>query len=381
MCLLAMMITSCENNITSDNLTVNEDGTVPVNISLSMLSGINYDTGYEPMSRADNLPKAQIGRTYAVLISKKYENRWILDKFLKNNFNGYSIKIYNDEVFHNFSTDLRPGEYKMTIITGVSSLNFDEDLQPGLVVEDENGNILPACTYRIEETGYLNPEAESLQEEIFSGCVPFTVEKTEDLHSGSLINNVHIQLTRKVTKLRIFLKEEYNGNKFAIEGYDPGISAQLDITDENIKFCNGLNIWGDIYYDDNKPLTSMKYGAFASKKAEMSSADNHGYYAPISLGARQFCIFYFSDPNQVYPVEVSKISITYYSGGPEHAYAYPEYGTPSTDTPVNLTMKHNTQHGIAFAPGITELGDRMFDMILLTDKDYTDLFPLSFEYR
>lgn len=396
--LVLIFMVSCQHDIVPD---INPDvygDEVPVKFSFSMKPEVFYGTDYEPMSRAegDDLPLVQISNNYRVLISKKVGNRWILEKILLNRLPGHStnqsvVRIMDDKTVFAFETDLRPGSYRMTVITGYNSMNWEKFLLPGFVVEDENGNVRPVCTYRIIENGYLHPGEKHLQEEIFSGCEPFEVVKTEDLHTPSPNQNVHVKLERKVTKFRIFLKNDIvNGNEL-FKTHQNGIAANLKVKPGSRPFANGLNAWGEVYFDNNDVLDNMIFGAFTWKEPQ-TARDNQTYLLPMRNYTRQFSIFYFLEREQEIPVEVSNIEVTVSSQiNVNYVYAFPEAEKIYTGSPFEVTLKHNTQHGIVLKPGGESWSDprdasvTVRNLILDADGngnpvDHSDLFPYSYEY-
>lgn len=401
--LALMFIVSCQNDIVPDIYPGAESDEIPVKVSLSMKPGIFHDTDYEPMTRAEgeDLPRVQISNVFNVLISKKVGNRWILEKNLTNKFdatdtyNTKPVRVMNDQLFHSFETDLRPGTYRMTVITGSSSLNWETYLVPGLVVEDEEGNIHPACTYRIVEDGYLNPGTKHIQEEIFSGCEPFDVIKTEDVHTPSPNQNVHIQLDRRVTKLRIFLKyeETSNGNNF-FATHNNGIIADLQLKPNAKPFPNGLDVWGNVYFDPDDVLENMKFSAFTWIQPQVAK-NGQLYMLPMKNFTRQYSVFYFTEPSQEIPVTLSGVEVSASTQiGINYVYALPEAERGyDTGSPIDIVLKHNTQYGIVFKPGSqswsdprgNQGGQTLRNMILDVDGsnnpvDHSDLFPYAYEY-
>jgi len=402
------LITSCQDEVISndvvDTIEVTdpaiEDVTVPVNFSASfnrMISSI----GHEPMTRAEqNLPLIQISNNYSVLIMKDVDGRWILDKILENKFNPndrYNInpvRITEENAANvvQFQTDLRPGNYRMTIFTGTSSMTKNTMLKPGLWVED---NDIPqmAYTYRIVEQGYLNPGERHLQEEIFAGWEYFEVEKTTDLHSESLVQNVHVMLDRKVAKLRFFLKYEESESGFNFfNDYQNAIVAQMDLVEGSQPFPNGLDIWGDPYYDTTNPITQMYYGVFCWKKP-LEAENGNLYLSAMKNSTRQFSAFYFTDPQYDISVAVSNVEVSASTFiRINYIYAAPaaEVGYDTGD-PFHLALQHNTQFGIVFSTGNDDWSDprdsgsKLRTMVLDLESpsipvDHTDLFPYAQEY-
>jgi len=399
---LAVM-TSCQDKETVIDIEpVVEEATVPVSFSVGFNNLLAGETVHEPMTRApgDNLPLVQISNAYSVLIIKKVNDVWILDKLLEkkfdpsDRFNQEPILITDENVNNamEFETDLRPGTYRMTIFTGTHNMGKFKDLHQGLIVEDENGPKM-AYTYRTVDPSYLNPGTLNLQEEIFAGCEPFEVEKTTDLHSEPLMKNIHVTLQRKVSKLRIFLRfEESEAGLNFYNGYLNGITARLNLVDGSQKFPNGLNVWGEPYYNKASPIEEMNFGAFCWAEPQTGS-DGRPYILGMRNSSRQLSVFYFSDPEYDIAAEVSRVEVSASANlRINYVYAHPEAESLyNTGEPFYVSLKHNTQFGVVLNPG-NEIwedprnpGSQLRSMILDEDSpgiptDYTDLFPYAFEY-
>lgn len=394
------LITSCQDEmVLNEQDPIVEEATVPVKFSLSM-NRVVSSISHEPMTRAEgDLPLVQISNQYSVLIIKDVEGRWILDKILEKKFDPndrYNVNLLDvtDENADNlvqFETDLRPGSYRMTIFTGTKSMNPVDNLKPGMWVE-ENGVPQLAYKYRIIDQGYLNPGREGLQEEIFAGWEPFEVVKTTDLHSESLIQNVHVTLDRKVSKLRMFLKFEESASDFNFfNDYSLGVVARMNVVEGSQPFPNGLDIWGDPYYE-NGGLTNMYYGTHCWKNTQEGS-DGNLYLMGMKNSTRQFAVFYFSDPAYDISVEMLDVEITASTNvRVNYVYADPYSGFELTGDPFYLTFKHNSQFGFVFSPGNDQWpdpedsGTQLRNMTLEVDSpgiptDRTDLFPYAQEYN
>jgi len=397
------VITSCQNE---DNIKeidpIVEEATVPVNFSVGFKELIDNSTNYEPFTRAegDNLPLTKILNDYTVFIIKDVDGRWIMDKKLDKKIKqGYDTHItITPENVNNviqFETDLRPGTYRMVIFTGVRGLGKHGDLAPGMWVEDDNGKPKMAFTYAYQTPDYMNSGKRYIQEEVFAGWEPFKVEKTEDLHSDPLMENVHLTLERKVTKLRILLKyEKSEGGLNFFNQYTNGVIAQMNTTTGSHAFVDGLDIWGDPYYSD-QPLTEMHYGAFYWNEPQTGS-DGNQYLMPMKQDMRQHSIFYFSDPDHEVNVKVTNVEVSASSNlGINFVYACEEAESGiDTGDPFYITLKHNTVLGIMFMPGNniwldprdSDNSNQVCDMFLDLQapgipKDNTGLFPLPYEFK
>lgn len=394
------LVTSCqEETIPREMDPIVEEAAYPVNFSLSLNRFVS-STSHEPITRADgDLPLTQISNRYMVIIMKDVEGKWILDKVFENKFNpgdrfDTNLLDVTDENADNliqFQTDLRPGNYRMSIFTGIKSMRPATDLKPGLWVE-ENGTAIQAFRYRLIDNGYLNPGKEGLQEEIFAGWQAFEVKKTTDLHSESLVENVHVTLDRKVGKIRMFLKFQNSDNGFYFfNDYSLGVTAQMDLVEGSQPFPSGLDIWGEPFYE-NGGLTTMHYGTHCWKHTQEGS-DGIPYLMGMKNGTRQFAVFYFTDPSYDISVMMSDVEITASTNVRiNYVYADPYSGPGISGDPFLLTLKHNSQFGIVFSPGNEEWrdpedsGTGLRNMFLELDSpgvptDMTDLFPYAQEYN
>lgn len=394
------LITSCQDEaVLNEQDPIVEEVAVPVKFSMSM-NRVVSSISHEPMTRAEgDLPLVQISNQYTVLIIKDVDGRWILDKVMDKKFDpndrfNMTLLDVTDENADNlvqFETDLRPGSYRMSIFTGTSSMTPADNLKPGMWVE-EDGIPQLAYKYRITSQGYLNPGKEGLQEEIFAGWEPFEVVKTTDLHSESLIQNVHVTLNRKVAKLRMFLKfEESESGYYFFNEYSLGVVGQMDVVEGSQPFPNGLNIWGDPYYN-NGGLTTMYYGTHCWRKTQEGSDGTH-YLMGMKSDTRQFAVFYFTDPEYDISVKMSDVEITASTNVRiNYVYADPYSGFELTGDPFYLTLKHNSQFGFVFSTGNYQWSDpedsgtQLRNMTLDLDSpgiptDRTDLFPYAQEYN
>lgn len=391
---------------------------VSATFRLSMDQGLDIGTGYEPMKAAvegiDDGRKIMITNSYMVYIVKEVGTKWIIDKIME-------VKIDPDDEhylkkhivkdgapFHSFETDLRPGNYRMTVITGFRSLNWNEVLKEGTIVEDSADPTIKApwvCTYKPVGTGgYIFEGWRNLAEEVFTNTIPFKIEKTQDLHSAVKPYEFPVSMHRMVGKIRILLKYEATqmGNNFYPD--EPNAIAADLKTSEQRPFCAGLDIWGQPYYDnplygkpgEGKYITNLKYivSCWQTPNAPVRADNGSDYILGMWDGARQFSPFYFTDPKKDnLPVALSRVEVTGSSNFPlKFVYAHPE--AHSSEDPVNIILRHNAITGIVLKPGDAEWPDptdpngtkQCMDMILETDGDgdpveARTIFDDFFEYR
>lgn len=375
--LLVFLATSCQNDDTDVfvETATTEDG-VPVNVSFSMLNGLQIDNELVPMRSGvemrdgDDVIRTNISNSIKVILAKKVNSQWILADY-------YDYKIDPSErwvlithdvrdttVFSPIEMVLTPGEYSITLITGVRALNWnDTNLKRGMILT-EGDNAEWACTYRLTDNGYINPGLPALQEEIFAGREEFEVKKTDDLHSNPYPNEVQLTLQRKVGRLRFMLKKrtsadpgtnvdygapyrydyDTDNTQDFFESYQAGISAKIKLADSGKKFSSGLNIWGEPqynYYRIPESVSELYYSAFCWRNYYTGN-DGLEYTLSMRKGTRQFGCNFFTKEGEDLPIEISDVRLTFFSGGPSYAYDGIIEG---------ISLQHNAISGVIFESG------------------------------
>lgn len=411
--ILTLIFASCEQSDEYIDSTSTRSDAVEMDFSFSIQSLIINDVEHVPMShtRADNDDEVAISNWYRVLILKKIDSKWILDQILgnklepeKDNTGLYPASFATSLM--NFTAILRPGEYQMTIFTGAKSMNWNNtQLVAGNILQDlniEGSQPAYACTYRIIDGSYLNAGSRGLEEEIFSGTKRFIVEKTEDLHSKwkivvfdseseeleeSEVENLHIPLERRVSKLRILLRNELDPGvtQTFFPDYESGNGISADIRiDGDQQFCYGLDIFGNPCYDANITIKNLKCGVFTWKGYQVGS-DNKEHLVPMRTGSRQLSAFYFMEPGVDLSVIISDVSVTVEPTMPKFVYRQ--------DVPP-IVLKNNYITGIGFKPegttsyeqdeygnNITCLGLKLITTDGINPEDLSGIFPYNHEYR
>lgn len=383
---------------------------------ISMDQGLITSTDYIPMKSfegLDNETKVVISNSYKAFIIKEVGTKWIIDKILTiridpdDIFDNKRHEVKENSIFHSFSIELCPGNYRMSIFTGCESLNWNNELKEGIIVADSADPTITtpwACTYKVIAGGYIFQGWPSLSEEIFTETIPFVIEKTEDLHSGAKSHEFSVNLHRMVTKLRILLKYEESSVGFNFFPSQPNhIVADIKTLGDK-SFCAGLDIWGQPFYknplyesnEDEEYITNLKFvvSCWQSPYAPLKADNGYYYILGMYAGARQYSPFYFSDPNaDNIPVEISCIEVSGSESFPvKFVYAYPE--AQAFESPINIILKHNSIYGLVFKPGnnqwkdprTSSLEDICMSMILETADDGNPvdartIFDDFFEYR
>jgi len=355
--ILAFFATSCQEDESLVNSLELTTGELPVQVSFSL--GDLLETGSEvvPMNsggatRADEQVKVSISSGVKVLLAKEVNGKWILDAIFDHVFNGTSsgirTNITDSYVFKPILMTLRPGKYKVVLITGSNSMNWNANLVVGMELP-EGENAPWACTYRMSTSGYMNIGKPSLEEEIFAGSKEFEVKKTEDGHSTVKDNNVSLTLSRKVARIRILLKKRTTGNMDPLTmldfqtGVTTGIVAKFSPIDSNQKFSSGLNIWGEQqyqYYFDPE-FKSTLYFSVLTLGQYFTGNDNLGYML-ATVSGRQKGQYYFVETDQEIPVRMSGFEVSGQNG--LFIYVY-------DDIIEGVSIKHNTTTGVIFESG------------------------------
>jgi len=352
--MVSIFLFSCQNDSLEETLTGNPaKDAVPVKFSFAIPYTLENQTEYVPMSnhlkaQDENLYQIKISNGYKAIITKKIGSKWIVDQVLtfliddndiERSPNMHSVK--NGIKVDDFSVVLRPGEYRITLITGTRAMNWYGNLKQGLIVDDEdveNFNVPMACVYRKIDSGYFHTDWYGLEEEIFSGYKDFEVKKTEDLHSPSNIGPVHLKLNRMVTKVRVALNNTpyQTGSYNFPTSINNTISAHLN-TDDPKGFPTGLNIWGEVHYNSYTP--ELRYAVYAGKDEIEYMGEK--YLLPYKGTMRQFTTFFFGDPNKDIIAKVSNITVTFQQGNTNFW----------TDDVFPMVMRNNYITGFILKPG------------------------------
>ena len=374
--ILAFWVTSCQNNDfdMDDSINSSAEGS-PVNVFYSFSKSLQTGTEQVPMQSDGQIRagegevKAIISNRIKVLLAKEVNGQWILDDLIT-----YKIDptvdlwtlLYHDVCdttqFDPIPLTLRPGKYKITLISGERSLTWNSTLKKGVLLPE--GQSAPwLCTYT-RATDFQNIGWPELTEEIFAGSGEFEVKKTEDLHSTVHDNNVSLTMKRKVAKLRFLLKKRTETNPGAnadrsiperinwdddvnqdfLVSYQLGITAKLDLADPNQTFCSGLNIWGEAqrtYYLNDQYKKTLRFGVYAWRNFYLGN-DGQQYTLGMKRNTNQCNQFFFTGDNEDLPLKISEIRVSAFSGGPVYVY---------DGTVEGVSLKSNSITGTIFKSG------------------------------
>ncbi|MBK5722258.1 hypothetical protein JGH11_15385 [Dysgonomonas sp. Marseille-P4677] len=350
---IAVWMMSCQQddigiNTERDN---NEKDGIPVKISLSVEDAIDNQTGYVPMTmkRNDDEIKLKISNMYRVIIMKKIGDEIIIDSLAtslvdKSKQSWISIGFKAGENLNDLSLVLTPGEYYISVFTGFNFLEWNSHIRKGGIVANNSldGTHTYACTYEIGSDSYSNRGIKYLGEEIFSGTTHFTVNKTEDLHSTSnpQLDNMKIVLKRNVTKYRIILHDYVDVDPYNsfFSNYSPPI-IRADMVATEGKFVDGLDIWGNPWYNPEAPTKEMGYCTEAL--VNMIPIEDDGKYYLSTPNARVYAPYFFSKEGDNVKVQLSNFRVNFAVNQRYYKYS----GT------IEATLLHNNIDGIIFRPG------------------------------
>lgn len=386
---ICFLLSACSEQEDYENLINNapkEKDLVEVNLRLSLQSEMKVEgnTDYHPMStRADGdgvggKINALINKEYNCLVMKEIDNVWYVDTLVKPTLADQGndpIKVMEHPTFNNLQLTLRPGHYRILAVLNPDGTKWNNDLKPGTVVKREGDTIACAYTYKYVNRYDFRPDSPRRRfanKEIFVGTAEFTVDKTEDLHSASISGDTEIQFTRRVMQMRFLLKnhESKLGN-FVIteESIDANISTMEDC------FCDGLDCWGDAYYNHQKP--TKKIELYLTLNSPWRTAKNQEQYMMIVKSSHTYSPFVFTDPKKTVTYQMEDIWITGQSST-EQIYAYLE---PIQD----LKLRNDTIQQLVFqmsdekTPGDYDDPGWHVTLDYLENESKMDLFDNNYE--
>lgn len=352
---IAIWMLSCQQNETDTEIHKGnnlEEG-IPVKIGIA-IDDISYQTDYTPMKSTkadDDEIKIKISKFFRVILMKKVEDKIIIHSLLKGvtdpsivdwGATGYKA----GENLKDIPLVLTPGKYYATVITGYGKLRENIKLKEGMIVAQDgvsNGREDYAYTYRIGDGGYSNVGLDYIGEEILTGTTEFEVEKTEDLHSSSNpdLDEIKIKLKRCVTKLRIVLNDppgQSHYESFESNGTESIIKANITAT--NGKFVDGIDIWGDPWYDPVNERKNFQY-SIETHEDMISFPDGNKYFFS-TYGARVNAPYIFSKEGDDVEVEISNIKVLFGSNNRYYMYYGPN---------IHKTLIHSNIDGFILQPG------------------------------
>lgn len=349
-CILLSACSEQEENMSLINNAITEKESINVRLSLSSIPEIQTEgnTDYRPMfTRAEGNIRAKIAKEYKCLVMKELNEIWYVDTLMKpslsENVNWRNIiEVRDDTKFNDLELTLRPGHYRVLVVLNPRFTIWNPNLVPGAFVKNEPDTITHAYTYYYQPLSiYGNQGKLELHEEIFVGTADFIVEKTSDLHSASVKGNTTITLTRKVMQFRFLLKNQPSDgtNKFNFKNTPHTLHATLKAPASGQPFCDGLDCWGNAYYNRHNPTREMNI--CTSLLGKWHTAITGQEYQMIGPGSTIYSPFVFSDNTKKVPYQLEKIKIYGQSGSDGFVYVYNQ---PIPD----LVLENNTIQQIVF---------------------------------
>lgn len=357
-CMLLPACTEQEDNDTLINSAIMGKDKVTVNLTLSSIPEIQIDgnTDYRPVTRATGDIRSLIENNYRCLVMKKIGNKWYVDTLTTRNLTGSGsvIDVKENTQFTPLQLTLRPGEYHVLVVLNSQFLKWNPKLVPGAIVKNEADTITHAYTYY-----YLN-DIRFVRHEIFAGTANFTVEKTSDLHSVSISGDTEIALSRKVMQMRYLLKDHPSEpGEYNFSDTQHTVFTTLKATDPDIPFCDGLDCWGNAYYNRAKPTRELQMRT--DLNGPWHEAETGDRYKIISNQVTRYSPFIFADETKEVPYSLDNIRITGQSGSDGFIY---EYRHPIP----NLILTNNTIQPIVFqTTGEVDKENNFYETLVLLE--------------
>lgn len=338
-----------DNESVINNSIVGRGDKVTVNLSLSAILKIHIDdnTDYRPMSsRAEGNVRSRIANNYKCLVMKEIESKWYVDTLTSRNLtDDYSkwdnVDVTDEMSFKDLQLTLRPGHYRVLVVLNPRSAKWNPDLVPGAIVKGETDTVAHAYTYIYQmDSQYANVGKRQVDYELFAGTAEFTVEKTSDLHSEPVNGNTHITFTRKVAQMRFLLKDHVSvPNSFNFIRTQHTVHATLIAAQPDMPFCDGLDCWGNAYYNHKTPTT--KLAICTDLDPEWRVANTGDQYKIISRHVTIYSPFIFADDLKEIPYQLDNIKAVGQSGSGGFVYVYPK--------PIQeLILKNNSIQPVVF---------------------------------
>lgn len=383
-----ILLPACSEWDENDNLTNRErmeEEKVDVCLSLSLAPEMQIEgnTDYRPMSaRAAGNIRAKLTNSYKYLVMKEIDSKWYVDSLLTRTltdapvWSTKKIDVTDDTKLKDLRLSLRPGHYRILAVLNSSAVEWNSRLVPGTAVYNGPDSITHAYTYKFHRSTdpwYANYGKREVNYEIFAGTAEFNVVKTSDLHSNPVNGNTHIRFTRKVMQMRFLLKNQPIDKGLNFKDTPHTIFATLEADDPNRPFCDGLDCWGNPYYNHISSTTELPI--CTDIDSDWREAKNGNQYKMISGRVTIYSPFVFTDSTRQVPYHLKDIMISGQAGG--NIYVYKE-------KIPDLILKHNTIQQIVFRttdevdPDISK-PQRQVTLEYLKDESEEDLFDPYYE--
>lgn len=349
---IGILLLACSEQEDNDSLisnSINNRGDkVTVKLSLSAIPEryMDNNTDYRPMSsRATGNIRSLIANNYQCLVMKEIDNKWYVDTLTNRNLTEGSrwsdVNVTDETSFNDLQLTLRPGHYRVLAVLNPRSGIWNPDLVPGAIVKGEADTVAYAYTYFYQtEKQYANVGKRQVSYEIFAGTADFKVEKTTNLHSIPVNGNTHITFTRKVAQMRFLLKDHESAeNKFNFSDTQHTVHATFKATQPDMPFCDGLDCWGDAYYNHTNPTREL--AICTDLYSDWQVANTGEKYKMTSKHVTIYSPFIFTDETKEIPYRVEEVKVVGQSGSYGFVYVYPD---PIPD----LVLKNNSIQPMVF---------------------------------
>lgn len=370
LCGICILLLACseqeENNSVVNNAIMGKDKVdVCLNLSLTPALGIEGNTDYRPMStRASGDIKALIVNAYKCVVMKEIGGVWYVDmviepKLLENpkegdiveRVNNYYVGVRDGMEFAPLQLTLRPGHYRVLAVLNSREVAWNPALVPGAVVKEGEANAAYAYTYQYQSLNYFGKRRVNL--EIFAGTAEFTVEKTSDLHSQPIINgDKQINFIRRIMQMRFLLKDYTSKDGIYFPSTQFTVFATLK-SDPNKFFCDGLDCWGNAYYNSKSPTKEIEI--CTQTYSGWHIADNGSKYLMTAMNVTIHSPFLFTDEANPVPYSLEDIKITGQSGEMSYFYKFPITGLIFKNNTIEQIVFKTTDEYIAQGSGLAHL--------------------------
>lgn len=384
-CIFSLLLACSEPDENDSLINRNIMGKDKVNVSLSLSlpeMQLEGNTDYRPMSsRAAGNIRSIIANSYKCLVIKEIGDKWYVDTLTQRKLTTAGtyaqVSITDDTRFNDLQLTLRPGHYRVLVVLNPRSTVWNPNLIPGAIVKGAADTIAHAYTYSYQtDPFYANIGKREVRYEVFAGTAEFTVEKTSGLHSNPVNGNTHIAFARKVAQLRFLLKdEESKENKFNFVTTQHTVYATLKATQTENPFCDGLDCWGDAYYNHRTPTTEIEICTNIDPNWRVAKTGIQ--YKMISGHVTIYSPFVFTDDTRQvdYQLEAFKIAGQSGQGGFTYVYSQPIYG---------LKLKNNAIRQFVFRTTDEVDPDAAYPQLqvgleYLEDESNQDLFDSDYE--
>lgn len=328
---IGMLLAACEQEEVFYDPGITDNHRIAIPLSVAPDLFLEEHSEYVPMSTkaADHI-EAKIENTCRCLIMKEIDSKWYVDTLLQATLDKSlapyaSQKVKASGPVGTLDLILSPGHYRILAVANASGVTWNPALTPGYQVKDEmvSGNPVPyAFTYSVQtDDQFSNYGYRSLYREVFTGTYQFTVSKTGDLHSDPLNGNGSVSLSRKVSRFRLLLKNRLSPKENFPFNLTPHFAHVALKATGDTPFCNGIDCWGDAYYDRETPLNLFEM--YISTYGKWSTAANGAEYQMVLPENSTYpAVFIFTDERMAQGISYQIVECLISGKSGEFTYYY-----------------------------------------------------------